>query len=86
MADRGPCEYCGQPGARRSGIEDGLKEDLYACGQCWKLLQSPATAVPLLRGHLSLEMRGVVKPKKAGEMVDSFIHNVAGWAPRPKSS
>ncbi len=86
MANKGPCEYCRQPGIRRSGLEDGLKEDLYVCGQCWKLLQSPATAVPLLRGHLSLEMRGVVKPGMAGGMITSFVERVAAWRPRPQSS
>jgi hypothetical protein len=86
MDDKGPCEYCGRPGPRRAGAEDGLKDDLHVCSQCWKLLQSPATAVPLLRGHLSLEMRGVVKPKAAGSMVSSFIERVREWRPRPKSS
>jgi len=86
MATKGPCEYCKREGPRRAGPEDGLKEDLHVCTYCWKLLQSPSTALPLLRGHLALEMRGVVQPKKAGTMVESFIRGVAGWMPRPKSS
>lgn len=80
------CEYCGRPGQKRAGPEDGLPYDVYACGSCWKLLQNPATAIPLLRGHLSLEMRGVVEKKEAEGLVSSFIGKVAGWRPRPPSS
>ncbi len=80
MAHNGHCEYCGRPGLKRVGVEDGLDEDMHVCTHCWKLLQSPATALPLLRGHLSLEMRGVVKPVAAGKMVDSFMEKVAEWA------
>lgn len=86
MESSGPCEYCRKPGPRRSGPEDGLKEDLHVCRHCWRLLQDPVTAVQLLRGHLSLEMRGVVRPRAAGEMVSSFIERVSPWRPRPKSS
>lgn len=86
MAEVGPCEYCGRSGPWRAGPADGLKEDMHVCAACWKLLQSPATALPLLRGHLSLEMRGVVKPKEAQAMIESFIGGVSGWAPPPKSS
>ena len=83
---KGKCEYCGRPGERRAGPEDGLPSDAYACSHCWKLLQNPVTAVALLRGHLSLEMRGIVEPKTADGMVSSFLRKVAGWRPRPPSS
>ena len=77
------CEYCGRPGRKRIGPEDGAPEDVHACDHCWKLLQDPVTAVPLLRGHLSLEMRG---EPDAAKVVGAFIDEVAGWRPRPRSS
>ncbi len=80
------CEYCGRPGKRRAGPEDGLAEDAYACDQCWKLLQSPATALPLLRGHLSLEMRGIAPGDRSEKAVSAFIEGVAPWRPRQPSS
>lgn len=79
------CEYCGRAGTKRAGAEDGLAGDAYACDQCWKLLQSPATAIPLLRGHLSLEMRRTA-PDRSGRAVSAFIDGVSSWRPRPKSS
>ncbi len=82
----GKCEYCSRPGPRRAGPEDGAPEDLFVCAPCWKLLQSPATAVPLLRGHVSLEMRGVVRPGAAEKLVSSFLSAISPWRPRPKSS
>ncbi len=86
MASTGPCEYCDLRGPRRSGVEDGLKEDLHVCEYCWKLLQSPSTALPLLRGHLALEMRGIVRPQRASALTESFIRGVAAWMPRPRRS
>lgn len=84
--ETGKCEYCGREGEKRAGPEDGLAENAYACAHCWRLLQNPVTAVALLRGHLSLEMRGVVEPEEAGKLVSSFVKNVSGWRPRPPAS
>lgn len=78
MSD-GPCNFCGSKGQRRGGEEDGLEEDLFVCGSCWNLLQKPETALPLLRGHLSLSLRGV--PGSA-ERIQSFMGEISGWKPR----
>lgn len=82
----GKCEFCGRRGKKRAGPEDGLSENAYACEGCWKLLQNPVTAIPLLRGHNSMELKGVVEPKEAESMVNSFIRGVSPWRPRPPSS
>jgi hypothetical protein len=86
MENVGPCEYCGRPGPKRAGPEDGLRENAYACAACWGLLKSPATGLALLRGHLSLEMRGAVKRRTAEGLLASFMDKVSGWAARRPSS
>lgn len=84
--EKGKCEYCGNPGEKRAGPEDGLPENAYACSHCWKLLQSPVTGPALLRGHLALGMRGVVAKDEAEGLISALLRNVSGWRPRPPSS
>ncbi len=86
MADAGPCEYCKRPGVRRAGPEDGLQGEAFACKPCWELLKNPLTAVPLLRGHVSLEMRGVVEEREAEKLVQAFVGTVSGLSPRRRPS
>lgn len=68
------CMYCGKPGTRR--IEEA---DSSVCGKCWKLLQNPATALPLIRGHLTLTLRGTVPEDKLKLHIDKFMEQLATW-------
>lgn len=86
MAKEGPCEYCGAKGPRRAGADDGLSSDLFVCPPCWSMLQDPATALPLLRGHLTMETRQSMRPGQVKEAVDTFMEAVSGWRPRPEKS
>lgn len=84
MADapHGPCNYCSGRGARRGGAEDGLAEPLYVCDRCFALLKNPATALALIRGDASLELRGVVPEPQAKRMVDLLIAGLQRLRPR----
>lgn len=79
MSNHGPCEYCTGKGFKRLGIEDGLKEDVYVCDQCWKLLKNPLTALPLLRGHLNIILRSKTNPEKVKQFTEAFVRGIAGW-------
>lgn len=69
MSDFGSCEFCGRPGAKLAGVEDGLESDFFACTGCRKLLSKPVTALPLIRGHLTLELRGKMSKKRLDNMM-----------------
>lgn len=77
----GPCHYCTKPGDRVGGQEDGLNEDLFVCRLCWKLLQNPATALPLIRGDLNLSLRS--SPEKGlVSRIDRFVEELSTWKRR----
>lgn len=62
------CTYCRRPGrARVAGQESCV------CDQCWSMLQDPRTALPLIRGHLTAELRGKVPPERLSSMIDEFM-------------
>lgn len=80
----GRCHYCMSPGRRIAGPEDGpwLKDDLHVCAKCWKLLQDPKTGPSLVRGDLSIELRGVVPEEKAEKMIQALMDLMGQWRPR----
>jgi hypothetical protein len=79
----GPCNYCGRAGpVRIKEGEDGAAEDLHVCDQCWKLLQSPATALPLIRGDLSISLRGTMSEERLKRTIDSFMERLSSMKPR----
>jgi hypothetical protein len=43
--------------------------DLFICDGCWRLLKNPATAIPLIRGDLSISLRD----NKMKSHIDNFI-------------
>jgi hypothetical protein len=77
----GQCHYCSGEGPKRVGIEDGIEEDLYACEQCWELLKNPATALQLIRGDLSIELRGTMGESTAKNVIDRFMGTISEWGP-----
>lgn len=78
----GKCLFCISLGIRISGPEDGLDSDIFLCEKCKKLLRNKSTALPLIRGNLTLSMRGKGDPKKNKKMIDEFIEKIAEWKPR----
>lgn len=68
------CEYCGKPGRDRLG--DGKSS---VCDGCWRLLRDPRTALPLLRGHMTLSLRGKVPEAELKRKVDAFMSEVSKW-------
>jgi len=73
------CEYCNAPGELRAGKKEGLGEDVYVCDGCWKLLKNPTTALPLLRGHLTMKLKGKMIPATLDRMMNKYMEMIAGW-------
>lgn len=69
----GPCEYCGRPGPMR--LEEGKDSDrdAYVCEIHWTLLSNPVTALPLIRGTVTSNLRGLGPPSSVGRVVNGFI-------------
>lgn len=67
------CIYCGDAAEKR--LED--EDDSAVCGGCWSLLQSPDTALPLMRGHLTAALRGRMPAERVRALVDGFVEGVA---------
>lgn len=68
------CMYCGKPTSR---VIEGA--DCSVCEKCWKLLQNPVTALPLIRGHLTLTLRGTIPEDKLKLQIDKFMEQIATW-------
>ena len=77
------CMFCYKPGSPRveAGEVEGI-EEMVVCGQCWKLLKDPKTALPLIRGHLSLTERGKISADQLKDRIDKFMGEISGWKPR----
>jgi len=74
------CIFCRGKGVPRIMAEEtDLKEELSVCNYCWKLLQNPKTALPLIRGHLSLTMRGKMPAEYLKFQIDKFMEKIADW-------
>lgn len=67
------CEYCSRPAQPRPELETGV------CNSCWQLLQNPATALPLIRGHLTVTLKGTVPDDVLKKRIDAFMQMIAGW-------
>lgn len=74
----GPCWFCDRPGPLVAPAgEDGVPQDVFLCAPCKKLLQKRETALPLLRGRLSLSSRG--GGAAAQKRIDRFIELMSSW-------
>lgn len=60
------CNYCSRAGIERI-------PDVHVCSGCWKILQNPKTALPFLRGHLTLELRGKIPENTLKEQINIFM-------------
>lgn len=68
----GICEYCHGKGPLFIGPPE-YEYEVYVCVQCMKLLKNPVTALPLIRGNITLKLRGEVNEAKFTEMLESYM-------------
>jgi hypothetical protein len=80
----GDCRFCGRGRSevRVRADESEAKVDLHACDRCWGLLKNPKTGLALIRGNLSIALRGKVPDAPGKEAVDKFIAMLSELKPR----
>jgi len=66
------CSFCDHPGQDRG-------DDICVCLSCWNLLQDPKTALPLIRGTVTMKLRGQAPKATIDKMVNDFMGMVASW-------
>ena len=79
------CEYCDTDGVLRAGPADGLEKQVYVCESCWKLLKDPKTALPLLRGHITMQLRGTVSSPNLDQWINDYMAIIANWKLKTKN-
>ena len=72
----GTCMYCSRDGKNR--LDDG-EEPSFVCSSCWAILKNPTTALPFIRGHLTLQLRGTVSEEELTKRMNLFMGKIAGW-------
>lgn len=75
----GPCYFCTRPGKLcvKADQKDPGGENSYVCDQCWRLLQNPATALPLIRGDLAISLRGTMPENRLKAILDKYMEKLA---------
>lgn len=76
------CMYCLAEGRVRATKEDGVDSDVHVCESCWLLLKNPKTALPLIRGHLAMSLKGSVPQATLDRMINAYMGKIAAWKPR----
>lgn len=71
----GPCEYCGRDS--KAIYDESQNMSVHVCNACLNLLKNPETALPLIRGHLSIEGRSAGPGFK--RQLDKFMEMIAEW-------
>jgi len=75
----GPCRFCSRPGPLRAEPgRDPVEENVFVCAGCWDLLKNPATALQLIRGDLSITLRGTVPEAQLERSLNDFMGRLAG--------
>ena len=73
------CLYCSRP----AEIQQDL--DVAVCYICSELLKNKVTALPLIRGHLTLTLRGKIPDADLKRNIDIFMSMIADWEPHEKN-
>jgi len=73
----GPCIYCST--AEAPERVPGSAQPSHVCRGCWRILQDPKTALPFLRGHLTLQLRGTVPEHELEGRINAFMGRVSAW-------
>ena len=71
------CMYCSAKGTERISEKEG--GPIYTCNYCWIILQNPKTALPFLRGHLTLQLRGKMPSKELDAKINLFMKTISEW-------
>lgn len=67
------CEYCQMP----TGRQIGTKEiQVFLCEKCELLLKDPDCAMRLLRGHLSMKLRGTDSEEALTELIENGLQEL----------
>lgn len=66
------CDFCDSPGQDRG-------DDVCVCPSCWKLLQDPVTALPLIRGTVTMKLRGTMPKDQLDRVVNRFMGEISRW-------
>ena len=72
--------YCQRPGRL---INE--EKSVVVCDNCNELLKDPVTALPLIRGCLSLNLRGIMDEKAAQAAINKFMAEISTWVPKKLS-
>lgn len=78
------CEYCTRSGDRIAGKEDGLDSDLFVCKPCMKLLKNPTTGLQLIRGNVTISVRGSGNDRNVQSRINKFMEMLSSWKPMKK--
>ena len=73
MSSLGKCNYCDRAGQERVSGEDPV----HVCDGCWRILQDPKTALPFLRGHITLELRGKIPESLLQKQLNVFMEHAS---------
>lgn len=60
------CDYCTEQTERTVETDSG---PVAVCAKCTALLSSPRTGPRLIRGHLTIRLRGSLRPDRLEEML-----------------
>ena len=77
----GPCEYCMVKSPQFTGPPE-TEKPTFLCTQCLRLLRNKATALPLIRGNLSMKLRGKIPEDRLKEMLDAYMSKLSEFGPR----
>ena len=75
------CEYCDRDGILRVEKNINVNRDVYVCDYCWELLRNPKTALPLIRGHLTLSLRRTIPKERLDRMLNQYMEMLSHWKP-----
>jgi hypothetical protein len=75
----GECMYCQTTGKIRVTKGNGVDHDIYVCDGCWLLLKDPKTALPLIRGHLTMSLRGSIPQTTLDRMLNAYMGMISSW-------
>lgn len=81
MMEKGPCEYCMVKSPPFMGPPE-IEVQTYLCSSCLKLLRNPATALPLIRGNLTMKMNGKIPEDRLKRMLNSYMSKISEFKPR----
>ena len=70
MMTKSNCDYCSLPTNNQVGTSE---IHVYMCEKCELLLKDPELAMRLIRGHLSMKLRGTASSEALEKLIDDGI-------------